>query len=117
MKKLLLAATLALTAATAVSASEYVSYLDYPQKEQDGKEFFTAIEIPQGSFTKYEINDKTGHIIVDRYQSMPVVYPANYGSITARWQAMAIRLTRSSTPANQSFRVQSSRFVQSAFSR
>ena len=83
MKKLLLAAALALTAATAVSASEYVSYLDYPQKEQDGKEFFTAIEIPQGSFTKYEIDDKTGHIVVDRYQSMPVIYPANYGSITS----------------------------------
>ncbi|GAA5543412.1 MULTISPECIES: inorganic diphosphatase [Brucella] len=83
MKKLLLAAALALTAATAASASDYVSYLDYPQKEQDGKEFFTAIEIPQGSFTKYEIDDKTGHIVVDRYQSMPVIYPANYGSITS----------------------------------
>jgi opacity protein-like surface antigen len=112
MKKLLLAATLALTAATAVSASEYVSYLDYPQKEQDGKEFFTAIEIPQGSFTKYEINDKTGHIIVDRYQSMPVVYPARS---PARLQATAILSTRSSTPANQSFQAQSSRFAQSAF--
>ncbi|NKW09033.1 inorganic diphosphatase [Ochrobactrum tritici] len=82
-EKLLLAAAIALTAATAASASEYVSFLDYPQKEQDGTEFFTAIEIPQGSFTKYEIDDKTGHIVVDRYQSMPVIYPANYGSITS----------------------------------
>lgn len=83
MKKLLLASALILTAATAASASDYVSFLDYPQKEQDGSEFFTAIEIPQGSFTKYEIDDKTGHIVVDRYQSMPVIYPANYGSITS----------------------------------
>ncbi|MBB5704185.1 inorganic pyrophosphatase [Ochrobactrum daejeonense] len=83
MKKLLLASALILTAATAASASDYVSFLDYPQKQQDGTEFFTAIEIPQGSFTKYEIDDKTGHIVVDRYQSMPVIYPANYGSITS----------------------------------
>lgn len=83
MKNLLLAAAMLVGSATAVFASDYVSYLDYPQKDKDGKEFFTAIEIPQGSFTKYEINDKTGHIIVDRYQSMPVVYPANYGSITS----------------------------------
>ncbi|MEY0291180.1 inorganic diphosphatase [Providencia rettgeri] len=66
-----------------VLASEYVSYINYPQKGLDGNEFYTAIEIPQGSFTKYEIDDKTGHIIVDRYQSMPVIYPANYGSITS----------------------------------
>ncbi|NKB79279.1 inorganic diphosphatase [Ochrobactrum daejeonense] len=82
-EKLLLASALILTAATAASASDYVSFLDYPQKQQDGTEFFTAIEIPQGSFTKYEIDDKTGHIVVDRYQSMPVIYPANYGSITS----------------------------------
>lgn len=83
MKKILFTVAVILGSGTATFASDYVSYLDYPQKEQDGKEFFTAIEIPQGSFTKYEIDDKTGHIIVDRYQSMPVIYPANYGSITS----------------------------------
>src|SRR5690606_24635675 len=31
--------------------------------------------------TKYEIDADTGHLFVDRYMSMPVVYPANYGSI------------------------------------
>ena len=108
MKKLLLAAAIALTAATAASASEYVSFLDYPQKEQDGKEFFTAIEIPQGSFTKYEIDDKTGHIVVDRYQSMPVVYPANYGSITST-------LAGDGDPLDALiYRARSSRFVPSA---
>lgn len=40
-----------------------------------------VIEIPAGSFTKYEINEE-GLVYVDRFQSMPVVYPANYGSIT-----------------------------------
>jgi inorganic pyrophosphatase len=83
MKKLLLAATLSLACIMPAFASDYVSYIDYPQSDKSGKEFFTAIEIPQGSFTKYEIDDKTGHIIVDRYQSMPVIYPANYGSITS----------------------------------
>ena len=40
-----------------------------------------VIEIPAGSFTKYELDAKTGLLFVDRFQSMPVVYPANYGSI------------------------------------
>ncbi|WP_454832935.1 inorganic diphosphatase [Pseudoxanthomonas wuyuanensis] len=39
-----------------------------------------AVEIPAGSFTKYEINDE-GLVFVDRFQSMPVAYPANYGSM------------------------------------
>ena len=30
---------------------------------------------------KYEM-DEEGNIMVDRFQSMPVVYPANYGSLT-----------------------------------
>jgi inorganic pyrophosphatase len=82
MKSLLTAAAMLLATVGAASA-EYVSYLDFPQKTDDGKEFYVAIEIPQGSFTKYEIDADTGHIVVDRYQSMPVIYPANYGSITS----------------------------------
>ncbi len=39
-----------------------------------------AVEIPAGSFTKYEINAE-GLVYVDRFQSMPVAYPANYGSL------------------------------------
>jgi inorganic pyrophosphatase len=73
-------AAVTLLAAGAASAQEYVSPFAYPQPE-DSSEFFTVVEIPQGSFTKYEIDAKTGHVVVDRYQSMPVVYPANYGSI------------------------------------
>jgi inorganic pyrophosphatase len=50
-------------------------------QEGDGAEFLAVIEIPAGSFTKYEIDGDTGFVVVDRYQSMPVVYPANYGTI------------------------------------
>ena len=43
-------------------------------------EVVLAVEIPAGSITKYEINEE-GLLYVDRFQSMPVVYPANYGSM------------------------------------
>lgn len=43
-------------------------------------EVLLAVEIPAGSFTKYEIGED-GLTYVDRFQSMPVVYPANYGSL------------------------------------
>ena len=43
-------------------------------------EAMLAVEIPAGSFTKYEINEE-GLVYVDRFQSMPVAYPANYGSM------------------------------------
>jgi inorganic pyrophosphatase len=44
------------------------------------EEAVLAVEIPAGSFTKYEINE-AGLLFVDRFQSMPVAYPANYGSM------------------------------------
>ena len=44
------------------------------------EEVLLAVEIPAGSFIKYEINDE-GLVFVDRFQSMPVAYPANYGSM------------------------------------
>ncbi|KRG69087.1 inorganic diphosphatase [Pseudoxanthomonas dokdonensis] len=43
-------------------------------------EVMLAVEIPAGSITKYEI-DEQGLVYVDRFQSMPVTYPANYGSL------------------------------------
>lgn len=39
-----------------------------------------AVEIPAENYTKYEINEE-GLLYVDRFQSMPVAYPANYGSM------------------------------------
>src|SRR5690606_2602909 len=43
-------------------------------------EALLAVEIPAGSATKYEIG-ADGLVYVDRFVSMPVAYPANYGSI------------------------------------
>ena len=39
------------------------------------------IEIPAGTSIKYEIDAESGHLVVDRFISMPVHYPANYGSL------------------------------------
>lgn len=55
---------------------------DYPQSNDAPDAVFAAIEIPAGGFTKYEIDEDTGHVVVDRFVRMPVAYPANYGSIT-----------------------------------
>ena len=38
------------------------------------------VEIPAGGSIKYEL-DNSGHLFVDRFLDMPVVYPANYGSM------------------------------------
>lgn len=56
----------------------------YPQPaaaDIDSEGFMAVVEIPQGSANKYEVDADNGQIILDRVQSMPVVYPANYGSI------------------------------------
>ena len=50
------------------------------QPKKAPEEVLLAVEIPAGSSTKYEINEE-GLVYVDRFQSMPVVYPANYGSM------------------------------------
>jgi len=52
-----------------------------PQVGSDPDNVLAVIEIPSGSFTKYEIDKTTGYLVVDRFQSMPVAYPANYGTI------------------------------------
>jgi inorganic pyrophosphatase len=81
MKTALLAAAAFLAFAPAAHA-EFVNPFAYPQPE-DSTEFFSVIEIPAGSFTKYEIDADTGHIVVDRFITMPMAYPTNYGSITS----------------------------------
>lgn len=50
------------------------------QPDNAPEEALLAVEIPAGSSTKYEINED-GLVFVDRFQSMPVAYPANYGSM------------------------------------
>lgn len=49
-----------------------------PASEADGASLL--VEIPAGSAIKYEV-DADGHLFVDRFLSMPVAYPANYGSM------------------------------------
>lgn len=45
-------------------------------------EFFPAVvEIPKGSKTKYELDKKTGLLMLDRVLYSSVHYPANYGFI------------------------------------
>ncbi|MEI4487736.1 inorganic diphosphatase [Frigidibacter sp. MR17.14] len=75
-----LALASALTFAAGLAQAQSMSPLDYPQPAE-GTDFLTVVEIPQGSFTKYELNTEIGYVVVDRFQSMPVIYPANYGSI------------------------------------
>jgi inorganic pyrophosphatase len=50
------------------------------QPEQAPEEVLLAVEIPAGGITKYEMNED-GLLFVDRFMSMPVAYPANYGSM------------------------------------
>ena len=79
-RRWLLVSVLAATVAPAV-ASEYIRHpFLAAQPAQAPDEVLLAVEIPAGSFTKYEINDE-GLVFVDRFQSMPVAYPANYGSM------------------------------------
>ncbi len=66
---------------TAVMAEKSIVHpFHAAQAENAPNDVHMAVEIPAGSFTKYEINEE-GLVFVDRFQSMPVVYPANYGSL------------------------------------
>ena len=76
LAKTLLAAGLLLS--TAVEAQ---NVLDFPQPNNNPEEFYAVTEIPAGGIIKYETDAKTGFLIADRFQSMPVAYPANYGSM------------------------------------
>ena len=75
----MLAAMLCIGAVTAAEPS--IRHPFHAAQAKDAPESVVlAVEIPAGSFTKYEINEE-GLVYVDRFQSMPVVYPANYGSL------------------------------------
>lgn len=60
----------------------WVHPFDLPQGPGCPNEVMAVIEIPSGSSIKYEIDGITGHVVVDRFQSAPMGYPANYGVIT-----------------------------------
>ena len=78
---LLLAMVLAVSAGAAFAREAHIRHPFLAQQPKAApEEVLLAVEIPAGSFTKYEINDE-GLVFVDRFQSMPVAYPANYGSM------------------------------------
>lgn len=62
-------------------APKVMNILDFPQPDKAPEEIYAIIEIPVGSTTKYELDADTGFLIANRFQSMPVVYPANYGTL------------------------------------
>jgi len=74
----------ALLLASPTQANEPESAITHPllisQPERAPDEVELAVEIPAGSITKYEIG-ADGLIRVDRFQSMPVAYPGNYGAL------------------------------------
>ncbi|WMJ68788.1 inorganic diphosphatase [Stenotrophomonas sp. 24(2023)] len=75
-----LAAALALVAGASLAGTAVLRPLLAAQPAQAPEEVHLAVEIPAGSITKYEIRDD-GLVHVDRFVSMPVAYPANYGSM------------------------------------
>jgi inorganic pyrophosphatase len=68
--------------AVPVFGQKWVHSFDFPQSINCPREVMAVIEIPAGSFIKYELDKTTGHPVVDRFQSVSMVYPANYGVIT-----------------------------------
>ncbi len=75
-----LATSLLLLAGASVAGNAVLHPFLAAQPKNAPEEVNLAVEIPAGSFTKYEIKDD-GLVHVDRFQSMPVAYPANYGSM------------------------------------
>ncbi len=52
---------------------------DVPLGEKAPKEFNCIIEIPKGSYNKYEIDKDTGLIALDRVNYTAAPYPCDYG--------------------------------------
>lgn len=81
MSRVAMGAVLALCIGTAMAGEPGVRHPFHAAQAKDAPESAVlAVEIPAGSMTKYEINEE-GLVFVDRFQSMPVAYPANYGSM------------------------------------
>lgn len=45
------------------------------------EEINVVVEIPQGSFIKYEMDESSGFILVDRFSYTSMAFPGNYGFI------------------------------------
>lgn len=59
--------------------ADQMNPIDVPQPDRFPDELVAIVEIPRGSNIKYEIDEDSGQVFVDRFISMPVAYPANYG--------------------------------------
>lgn len=70
-----------LLAFTLVSVGAPPAFAMQQETYASSQEFDAVIEIPADSAIKYERDEATGTLFVDRFLSMPVAYPANYGSI------------------------------------
>ena len=75
-----LALLLALPLAAGAAQPGWVHPFHAAQPAKAPAELLLAVEIPAGSFTKYEIGED-GLLHVDRFIAMPMAYPANYGSM------------------------------------
>jgi inorganic pyrophosphatase len=54
--------------------------LALPSQPSDAPDrLWALVEIPAGSAVKYELDAGTGRMMVDRFLSMSMMYPANYG--------------------------------------
>ena len=71
---------LALLASVAASHAHAASPMQAAQPADAPAQARLLVEIPAGGFTKYEADDD-GLIHVDRFLSMPMAYPANYGAM------------------------------------
>ena len=81
MSRVAMGAVLTLCIGTGMAGEPGVRHPFHAAQAKDAPESVVlAVEIPAGSITKYEINEQ-GLVFVDRFQSMPVAYPANYGSL------------------------------------
>lgn len=79
-RKHMLALMLAMAPMVASAAEGVLHPFGLAQPESAPAEALLAVEIPAGGAIKYELG-KDGELRVDRFLSMPVAYPANYGSM------------------------------------
>jgi len=52
-----------------------------PPGENPPEDVYVVIEIPMGSWVKYEMDKETGFVFVDRILYTSMVYPFNYGFV------------------------------------
>jgi len=60
-------------------------YHDIPLTSDNFETINAVLEIPKGSYVKYEFDHKTGAIWVDRVWKTPIPYNFNYGDLPQTW--------------------------------